>query len=223
MRTTRHLWTLALSLTGSLAILSSAGCEGGSDDPGNPSGGAENRGGATDSAGTATFGGQPLGGGGTSAGASFGGGPLGGSTPEGSGGDGAIGGDAGGGSGDCFDPIVHPELALDPAAQGCPCSFGASCVTVEARGESHALAIVCEDGQWQNVEDGPCWPTVPRQASCKVLGRTYSSGSTYVPDPHSCNICSCEDGTLVCTDESCPTECPPNGAPGRRSPRRARR
>jgi hypothetical protein len=46
------------------------------------------------------------------------------------------------------------------------------------------------------------------RASCKVGGVVYPSGTSGIPDPTSCNKCSCEDGQLSCTEIGCPTPCP---------------
>ncbi|HEX2669345.1 MAG TPA: hypothetical protein VHM25_00660, partial [Polyangiaceae bacterium] len=160
-----------------------------------PEAGHPNHAGASN--GGSTFGGAP-----NSAGA-----PTSGGVPNSGGG--------GGGGQQCFDPINNPELALDPDAQGCPCSSGETCVTVQDGNRPHDLALICLGGRWQSAEDGPCYPTADRGAACKVRGRIYSDGSTYVPDAHSCNVCSCDDGRLTgCTEINCPSECPPNGGPG---------
>ena len=44
--------------------------------------------------------------------------------------------------------------------------------------------------------------------SCKVAGIVYPSGTAGIPDPTSCNKCSCDDGQLSCTEIGCPTPCP---------------
>jgi len=47
------------------------------------------------------------------------------------------------------------------------------------------------------------------EAACKVDGDVYPSGSTGVPDPASCNTCSCDDGLVTaCTEIACPEPCP---------------
>jgi len=51
-------------------------------------------------------------------------------------------------------------------------------------------------------------PIRPGETSCKVGGVVYPSGSTGIPDPTSCNKCSCENGRLNCTDIGCGTACP---------------
>lgn len=44
--------------------------------------------------------------------------------------------------------------------------------------------------------------------SCEVDGVEYPDGSTDVPDPGSCNTCSCVDGVVTgCTEINCPVEC----------------
>jgi hypothetical protein len=40
-------------------------------------------------------------------------------------------------------------------------------------------------------------------ASCRVLHQTYPSGTSGIPDPGSCNECTCEDGGLMCTLAAC--------------------
>jgi hypothetical protein len=192
-------------LISAIAVLGGVACGNTTDDDdgsgGTTAGGAA---GSQPTAGAAIDGGA-----GNAAGASFGG-----SSPKGGAG-GATASGAGGASSElCFSPIVNPELALDSDALGCECTFGEACVTVEDQGRPHGIALICEEGRWLSVEDGPCFPVPLPETSCKVFGRVYSSGSTYVPDPHSCNICSCEDGELLCTEKNCPNACPPNGAPG---------
>lgn len=45
--------------------------------------------------------------------------------------------------------------------------------------------------------------------ACKVGGQTYASGSGGIPDPVSCNTCSCDAGKLnSCTKIACPKPCP---------------
>lgn len=44
--------------------------------------------------------------------------------------------------------------------------------------------------------------------SCEVDGVVYPDGATDVPDPGSCNTCSCVDGEVtVCTEINCPVDC----------------
>jgi hypothetical protein len=50
--------------------------------------------------------------------------------------------------------------------------------------------------------------------SCKVSGRIYADGEGGIPDPVSCNQCTCEDGQLACTEIGCPTPCPDGTAFG---------
>jgi hypothetical protein len=55
----------------------------------------------------------------------------------------------------------------------------------------------CED-VWQN----------PAEASCKVDGVVYASGTGGIKDPVSCNTCTCSDGQLGCTEIACDEPCP---------------
>ena len=58
-------------------------------------------------------------------------------------------------------------------------------------------------------EDRPQNPSA-KQAYCKVAGVVYPSGTSGIPDPTSCNKCSCDDGQLSCTEIYCPIDCPPD-------------
>jgi hypothetical protein len=67
--------------------------------------------------------------------------------------------------------------------------------------------MICTDGRWTSVEDGPC----DGRAQCRVAGVDYPSGAKRVPTPYSgCNDCDCDNGALVnctnrkCTDRPCP-------------------
>ncbi len=52
-------------------------------------------------------------------------------------------------------------------------------------------------------------PPAAGPAACEVGGQVYPSGTANVPDPRSCNKCSCVDGALSgCTKISCPVVCP---------------
>ena len=52
------------------------------------------------------------------------------------------------------------------------------------------------------------------EASCKVGGVVYPSGTGDIQDPFSCNRCSCSAGQLACTEIGCPKPCPAGKAPG---------
>jgi hypothetical protein len=61
--------------------------------------------------------------------------------------------------------------------------------------------------------EGSCEDILPYGAACKVGGIVYPSGANGIPDPSSCNECTCADGRLVCTEIGCPLPCPPDRAP----------
>jgi hypothetical protein len=44
--------------------------------------------------------------------------------------------------------------------------------------------------------------------ACRVGNEVYPNGAEGVPDPTSCNVCSCSDGQLICDDADCPKPCP---------------
>jgi hypothetical protein len=48
--------------------------------------------------------------------------------------------------------------------------------------------------------EGPCETA---GQSCEVNGVTYPDGSSGIPAPDGCNICSCIDGNLACTKRAC--------------------
>lgn len=48
----------------------------------------------------------------------------------------------------------------------------------------------------------------PGGAGCKVGEEIYPDGAGSIPDPFSCNTCTCENGQLACTKIACPTSCP---------------
>ena len=43
---------------------------------------------------------------------------------------------------------------------------------------------------------------------CKVDGVVYPDGASGIPDPVSCNLCSCSSGQLACDEKACPKPCP---------------
>jgi hypothetical protein len=114
--------------------------------------------------------------------------------------------------GTCFSPTQSPELALDEPDAGCSCSDEESqCVSTRYQGRAWDVALICTQGRWRSVEDGPCFPTRPPIATatdCVVEGRRYADGAT-VPDPFSCNTCVCDDGQVsACTEIGCADPCP---------------
>jgi hypothetical protein len=71
---------------------------------------------------------------------------------------GGIGGNDGGlrtggvaGQSSCYSPAQNLAHVNEPDAVGCRCSSSAPGFCVGS------VALVCTDGRWQAVEDGPCW------------------------------------------------------------------
>jgi hypothetical protein len=56
---------------------------------------------------------------------------------------------------DCYSPTQNLDRAYESGAVGCACEPGAD---GECRPDStgRLVALVCESGRWQAVEDGPC-------------------------------------------------------------------
>ncbi len=60
---------------------------------------------------------------------------------------------------DCFSPDQNLDRAYDDDAEGCACSPGTASVCASYEdddGRQHDVALVCTDGAWESVEDGPC-------------------------------------------------------------------
>jgi hypothetical protein len=112
----------------------------------------------------------------------------------------------------CFSPTQRVELAQDPAASGCPCGPGdePECVGTRYLAPFKELSFQCVDGAWAVVPDGAC----DGKAGCQTDDGIYASGAKHVPDPYSCNTCSCDDGKITgCTEINCPKPCPDNSMP----------
>ena len=116
-------------------------------------------------------------------------------------------GEGGQGLGDCFAPQHQPELGLEQGSVGCPCEADPpECVRTEHDNRPWDVALVCTNGTWESVEDGPC----SGRSACEVNGVTYPSGARRVPSPYNdCSSCGCDDGKLVecggldCLDQPC--------------------
>jgi hypothetical protein len=114
---------------------------------------------------------------------------------------------SGGGVG-CFSPDVNPELGLDGGVVGCPCeSEEEVCVAVTEGQRLHLIALVCSEGSWHSVLDGPCEPT-PGNA-CMIGNRIYRQGE-FIGPPFDCNASVCgptgPEGTvdIACPPRTCP-------------------
>jgi hypothetical protein len=70
-------------------------------------------------------------------------------------------------SSDCYGPEMNVELAYSGTIDGCPCEdLGSLC--------SGGVALICSNGAWQAVEDGPCEPGLIEQG---CHGRVNSSAT----------------------------------------------
>jgi hypothetical protein len=128
-----------------------------------------------------------------------------------------------GACGGCWTPD-QPELALAMPSRGCACPLedGSKCFQTAASGSMRAL---CFAGKWTIDTNTPTCDACDSDASCgfggmcteghcaptacDVDGVRYAVGAGPIPDPFSCNTCTCESGGgLVCTEVNCPVECP---------------
>jgi hypothetical protein len=128
------------------------------------------------------------------------------------------GGNGGTQIGSCFSPTQSPELAIDAPDAGCGCSGEEAdqCVSTRYQGRAWDVALVCSEGRWRSVEDGPCFPGQPSAPAtqCVVEGALYADGAP-IPDPFSCNTCVCEGGQVSsCTEIGCTDPCPAGTSEG---------
>jgi hypothetical protein len=137
-----------------------------------------------------------------------------------------------------YGSLVEESRLCDPSAPA-PCSMRVKadlicgCETfvdpskwnndLAAAYGTHYGVLSCGDG----IVCGPC-PTLPVRGfcnadgqctdasdiggapACKVGGVIYVDGSSNIPDPSSCNLCTCNAGKLVCTEKNCPKPCAPD-------------
>jgi len=179
-------------------LLGIGACSGSTEDGTGGSGGADGTGGAADGTGGAAGGsGGAVGAGGTG-GAASGGAGTGGAL----GGAGGWGGAGGAGAvcslpfevGDC--DAAMPVYYHNPATDSCEPRVYGGCGGNDNRFDTYAE---CESA---------CG-VVPTGSACEVNGIVYPDGWTGVPDPTSCNTCSCSDGSIdACTEADCPEPCP---------------
>lgn len=57
---------------------------------------------------------------------------------------------------DCYSPYQNLETAYLKDATGCSCSEGIDKDTCVVDKNGIMVALMCEDGVWVSVEDGPC-------------------------------------------------------------------
>lgn len=122
---------------------------------------------------------------------------------------------------DPHDPNVCTLRVSSGLACGCdtfvdPSSWNQGLATAFA---THYSALACASGPC-----GMCKPPLRgfcsvmqgcmdaydlgAQPACKVDGVVYPDGTSGIPDPTSCNGCTCKAGALSCTEIYCPTPCP---------------
>ncbi|HKO47345.1 MAG TPA: hypothetical protein VJV79_06465 [Polyangiaceae bacterium] len=87
-----------------------------------------------------------------------------------------------------------------PAAGGDSSAGGTAAGGTAAGGDATAAGGTAAGGTAQ----GGTAPHSARQASCKVGGVVYPSGTNRIVDPRdNCNQCQCGDGQLGCTQKAC--------------------
>jgi len=131
------------------------------------------------------------------------------------------------------DPNADIEQCTEPISSGLACACGAfanpehqEALDRAASASASYHAAHCGDG----IVCGPCNEPIFGRCSrdgacegvyssgargCKVNGVLYADGEGGIPDPVSCNTCSCYDGELACTEIGCPMPCPDGTALGK--------
>jgi hypothetical protein len=80
---------------------------------------------------------------------------------------------------ECFSPEQNLDLAGQPGAVGCPCSS-------EDRGQCvSGVALVCSEGRWESVVDGPCFPG-PGERCGEGFCSQYGYCDELAPDGPTC-------------------------------------
>jgi hypothetical protein len=93
----------------------------------------------------------------------------------------------------CFSPTQNLRNAYDDDATGCPCSDEEDmCVPTEDGGD---VALVCDEGKWLAVEDGPCFPLPENDcfSPTQNLDLAYDDGAVG---------CACQDEASQCMPDS---------------------
>lgn len=128
----------------------------------------------------------------------------------------------------CNECVCNEDGGVSCTLIDCSAIPGATCALPFEAGECDAAIPVF----WHNPDTGECEENVyggcggndnrfatlaecegacgaPGSGqSCEVNGVVYPDGSTDVPDPASCNTCSCVDGQVTdCTKIHCPVDC----------------
>lgn len=59
----------------------------------------------------------------------------------------------------CYSPKQNLATAYESGSEGCPCDPAreqATCATYDEAGRPHQVALLCVNGRWAAVNDGPC-------------------------------------------------------------------
>lgn len=90
-----------------------------------------------------------------------------------------------GGSPDCYSPERGVEGAYDEGATGCTCDQESASVCVADAAE-RKVALVCEGGRWQSVEDGACALAQPPTGNEGCYSLTQNLDAAYAADAIGC-------------------------------------
>jgi len=61
---------------------------------------------------------------------------------------------------ECYSPTQNLETAYLNGSEGCPCDEKNDNDTCIKDSNDNLVALMCEDGVWVAVEDGPCMPVL---------------------------------------------------------------
>lgn len=72
----------------------------------------------------------------------------------------------------CYSPTQRVETAYQPQSHGCACAAETEpgvCVKTQIDGRDHSVGLMCIEGKWKSVVDGPCMPPMPPSTRGRVV------------------------------------------------------
>jgi hypothetical protein len=87
----------------------------------------------------------------------------------------------------CYSPTEHADLAYVGGASGCTCTMDAQAICVSG------AALICMNGRWHSVVDGPCYPRSSTCASGQIVGSASACLAAFrdcyqLPDGRFCGV-----------------------------------
>lgn len=97
---------------------------------------------------------------------------------------------------ECFSPAQFLDVAYDPSFVGCKCAEGAQSLC------RSGVALICSEGRWQAVQDGPCASCWTSEAAPETIFDRPEAGCACSSEGDRRSIYTTQDGysTVVCSD-----------------------